>query len=649
MNWSPSQLYFGADYNPEQWPKKSWPDDIKAMQDLGVNMVTLGVFSWSLLEPREGVFEFGWLDEIVGLLHEGGIRIDMATATASTPAWLTEKYPSVAAVNRDGVRLSHGGRQHYSPSSQVYRDKSLQLVEQMASRYAAHPALEMWHVNNELGCHTPHCYGDEAAQRFRLWLEAKYETVESLNHAWRTQFWSQRYGSFGEINPPRTTALGTFPNPGQWHDYMHFSSDQLLELFIAERDVIRRFDSTHPITTNFMSMRHISAMDYWKWAKEVDFVSTDHYAEADNDTAHIELAFQADLTRGLAGGQPWLLMEHSPAAVNWQPRNRPKDSAETVRHAMSHIARGSQGVMFFQFKQSQGGSERFHSAMVPHVGTKSRVYRTMASLGQSVSHLDGLAGQITTPAQVAIVFDYQSWWALQQPNLPSIDLDYAALAHDWYGSLYHQGIRVDFIDPDAPVETWAQYPLVLAPMLHVVGESRLQTIDEFVSHGGVFLTSFFSGVADQNLAVHLGGYGGELIQKVCGVRVEEFVPLAAEEVVDLSNGWRSRVWSESATAITAETVATYHSSGIAQGGVALSRNPHGDGEAWYLGTALTASGLAELITDLCARAGVVADSLASSEVIARGPHTAVINHSENAVSWRNTLVNPGDVEWFTEQ
>ncbi len=231
---------------------------------------------------------------------------------------------------------------------------------------------------------------------------------------------------------------------------MHFSSDQLLELFVGERDTIRRIDDTHPITTNFMSMRHISAMDYWKWAREVDFISTDHYAEADNPDAHVELAFEADLTRGFAGGKPWLLMEHSPAAVNWQPRNAPKDSDEILRHAMSHIARGSNGVMFYQFKQSQGGSERFHTAMVPHIGEDSRVYRSMKELGSRVAELDALSPRATAPAEVAMVLDYHSWWALQQPNLPSVDLDYPNTLHSWYATAHDLGISVDFIDPDSP-------------------------------------------------------------------------------------------------------------------------------------------------------------------------------------------------------
>ena len=645
MEWTPNRLYFGADYNPEQWPRESWSSDIRQMQDLGVNMVTLGVFSWALLEPREGMYEFGWLDEIVELLHDGGIRIDMATATASTPAWLTEAYPSVAAINREGVRLAHGGRQHYSPSSQVYREKSLQLVEQMASRYAKHPALEMWHVNNELGCHTPHCYGDEAAERFRQWLKKRYASVEQLNARWHTKFWSQNYGSFEEVNPPRLTAAGTFSNPGHFQDFMHFSSDQLLELFVGERDTIRRIDDTHPITTNFMSMRHISAMDYWKWAREVDFISTDHYAEADNPDAHVELAFEADLTRGFAGGKPWLLMEHSPAAVNWQPRNAPKDSDEILRHAMSHIARGSNGVMFFQFKQSQGGSERFHTAMVPHIGEDSRVYRSMKELGSRVAELDALSSRATAPAEVAMVLDYHSWWALQQPNLPSVDLDYPNTLHSWYATAHDLGISVDFIDPDSPLDRWRKYKAVLLPMLHIVDEARFTTIDAYVEGGGHILTSFFSGVADSSLAVHLGGYGGSLLSTTCGVRVEEFVPLREGESLELSNGWSASLWSEKAEPLTAEVIARYSTSGVSSSSAAVSKNTRGSGEAWYVGTQLDRDSQLVLMEQFVAPLSIERDGNSLLELVRRGDQRVVINHARESADCNGVEVPGGAVTW----
>ncbi len=642
MTWSAPRLYFGGDYNPEQWPRDSWRGDVEQMQRIGVNLVTLGVFSWASIEVSDGDYRFDWLDDAMDVLHDGGIRVDLATATASPPAWLTTQYPSVCAVTRDGVRLSHGGRQHYSPSSAIYRQKSVQLVEQIASRYAKHPALEMWHVNNELGCHTPHCFGEESAQGFRDWLRERYESVERLNDAWQTRFWSQLYHSFDEVEPPRTTSAGTHPNPGQMQDFMHFSSDTLLEQYLAERDAIRRFDSTHPITTNFMSMRHISALDYWKWAREVDFVSTDHYAEAHNPKAHIELAFQADLTRGFAGGKPWLLLEHSPAAVNWQPRNAPKTSSETIRHAMSHIGRGSEGVMFFQFKQSRGGSERYHSAMVPHVGEDSRVFRTMEELGRRIGELEPIAGAPTSPASVAMALDYHSWWALQQANLPSTDLDYVGLVHQWYEALYDLGIGVDFIDPDSSLETWQVYDAVLLPLLHIVEDDRLRVISDYVSGGGRILTSYFSGTADCKLNVHLGGYGGELLRDVCGVFVEEFVPLREHETLTLSNGWRGSVWSERAHCLTAIDIACYRFGDIVESSVAVSKNSYGSGQAWYVGTLLEPDNLAALLGTFLEGLPIRLRGDGSMEILERGGRSIVINHAPTAGEYSGYLVSAGD-------
>jgi beta-galactosidase len=309
----PSQLFYGGDYNPEQWSREVWLEDMRLMREAGVNLVTLGVFSWANIETSDGVYEFGWLDEIINLLHENGIGVDLATATASPPAWLTISHPEVLPVNYHGTRLSHGGRQGYCISSPIYKAKSGQLARKLAERYASHPAIKMWHVNNEYGCHNPICYCDVSALAWRVWLQKKYQNLDELNLAWGTNFWSQRYHRWEEILPPRETPVGTYPNPSMVLDYRRFSNDEILDLYLNERDEIRALDAVHPITTNFMSMKHTNVLDYWQWAGEVDFVATDHYLMADDRRNYVDLAFQADLTRGFAGGKPWLLMDIQPA------------------------------------------------------------------------------------------------------------------------------------------------------------------------------------------------------------------------------------------------------------------------------------------------------------------------------------------------
>ena len=644
MTWKPSKLYFGADYNPEQWDPSTWHDDVLAMRDMGVNMVTVGVFSWAVIEPKPEKYEFGWLDDVMDLLHNAGVMVDLATATASPPPWLPLLDPSVCAVRPDGAHYSHGGRQHYSASSRTYREKAAQLVDQMAARYSSHPALEMWHVNNEYACHVPQCYGLEAEKAFRKWLIDRYATIDELNDAWQTRFWSQHYSDFEQVAPPRL--VSATPNPGQVLDFQRFSSHQWLELFRLEKSMIRRHDHIHPITTNFMTMRHFSSLNYWDWVDEVDFVSTDHYADASDSDRHIELAFHADLTRGLAGGKPWLLMEHSPSAVNWQPRNAAKSDGEILRHSLSHIARGSNGAMFFQFKQSRGGSERFHAAMVPHVGRESRITRAMTRLGASIKDLNHLNNETVEQAKVAIIWDYESLWALTLENLPSVDLNYFESVFRMYRALFALGVRVDILPASAQAEDLAHYTLVVAPTLHLIDDTFETTVSEYVNDGGNLITGYFSAVADRAGRVRLGGYGGELLRRVCGVAVEEFAPLQKDETVELTNGYQAQVWSEVATALTATPIARYPSDYPVSGGsIALSRNLYGKGTAWYVGTELADHSMEAFLSGVMEQLGISGLGSKHVEVVVRGTTQIVINHSDEPVLVGEAEVGAGG--WTT--
>lgn len=626
----PSQLFYGGDYNPEQWGRDVWLEDMRLMREAGVNLVTLGVFSWANLETADGVYEFGWLDDIINLLHENGIGVDLATATASPPAWMTIANPEVLPVNYHGTRLSHGGRQGYCISSPIYKAKSGQLAAKLAERYAKHPAIKMWHVNNEYGCHNPICYCDVSALAWREWLQERYATLDALNLAWGTNFWSQRYHAWDEILPPRETPVGTYPNPSMTLDYRRFSNDQILDLYRNERDKIRAFDTVNPITTNFMSMKHTSVLDYWQWAPEVDFVATDHYLIADDERNYVDLAFQADLTRGFAGGKPWLLMEHSTSAVNWQERNVAKAEGEMLANSLSHVARGSNGAMFFQWRQSISGSEKFHSAMVPHTGEQSRVWQNVKELGSKLNELNVLAGTETEPAEVAMIFDYQSWWALSQRNLPSTSISYPELAHDWYRALWDLGVRVDFVAPGSTAAELAKYKVVLAPMLYLLSDEAERELIQYSTSGGSLVVSYFTGISNDVDAVKLGGYGGALVRDHLGVFVDEFAPVRLTETVTLSNGLSGSEWTQFAKVTTATQLAGYVG-GVAAGSTALAQSP--SGRDWYLGTRLDDASNATLFADLMSQLGINRSGGQGTEVIRRGQLEISIDHNTNSVSW----------------
>nr|BFE81029.1 hypothetical protein GCM10020093_036300 [Planobispora longispora] len=329
-------IAYGGDWNPEQWPEETWTEDVALMREAGVTRVSVGIFSWALLEPAEGVYDFGWFDRALDLLAGAGVEACLATPTAAPPPWFGHAHPEALPVDADGRRLHHGSRQGFCPSSPVYRDKALEIAERVARRYAGHPALAMWHVHNEYGCHNARCYCDTSAAAFRDWLRGRHGTLEALNDAWGTAFWSQRYGDWEQILPPRATP--SFTNPGQQLDFRRFSSDALVELYTAERDLLKKITPEVPVTTNLMAGAHMD-MDCRSFAAEVDVVATDHYLIGEREEPHVDLAFAADYARSLNGGRPWLLMEHSTSAVNWQPRNFAKTPGELRRNSLAHLAR----------------------------------------------------------------------------------------------------------------------------------------------------------------------------------------------------------------------------------------------------------------------------------------------------------------------
>ncbi|WP_225848174.1 beta-galactosidase [Streptomyces sp. HPF1205] len=596
-------LGYGADYNPEQWPREVWPQDIRLMREAGVTVVTLAVFSWARLEPAEGRWDFGWLDEVMDLLHEAGISVDLATATASPPPWLAERHPEILPVNASGQTLWPGGRQHWRPTSPVFRAYALRLVEKLATRYGGHPALAAWHVNNELGCHNVHDYSDDAARAFRTWLRARYGTLDALNHAWSTSFWSQVYGDWQQILPPRLAAAPV--NPTQQLDFKRFSSDALKDHLRAERDLLRRLTPDIPVTTNFMVMGGgQDAMDYADWAAEVDFVANDHYV-VPGPQALDELSFSANLTSGIAGGRPWFLMEHSTSAVNWQQVNVAKRPGELARDSLLHVAHGADAVCFFQWRQSAGGAEKYHSAMVPHAGADSDVFRAVTALGRTLADLAPVAGSVRRPARAAILFDWESWWTAELDSHPTSRLRYRQEALDWYSAFLDLGVRADVITTRADL---TGYDLVVAPVLHVVPRALADRLTAFAEGGGHLVTTYFSGIVDENDHVWLGGHPGAL-RDLLGIRVEEMAPLLDGESVPLDDGGTGTLWTDrvKVTDPSVSVVASYAAGDLA-GGPAVTRRPlPGGGSATYVSTRLGPQGLGPLLARLLDAAGIRGD------------------------------------------
>lgn len=630
-------LAFGGDYNPEQWPREVWREDVALMREANVNMVSVGIFSWALIEREEGVYTFDWLDRVLDLLHENGIFVDLADATASPPPWFSHRYPESLPVSADGVRLGYGSRQAFCASNADYRRAAASLTRAIVERYAEHPAVVMWHVHNEYGCHNQPCYCDASAEAFRRWLRERYQTVDALNAAWATAFWSQHYTDWAQITPPRRS--GAQLNPTQQLDFARFSSDELLECCRAEVAIIHELAS-QPVTTNFMgfSMGLTQPVDYWRWADELDLISNDHYLAAEDERNFQELAMTADLTRGWAGGEPWLLMEHSTSAVNWQSRNLAKAPGELLRNSLQHAARGADGILFFQWRQSVAGAEKFHSALVPHAGTDSAVWREAVELGHALQAIREVVGSRVVDARVAILHDTDARWASEIDSHPSVDASSQAETRRWHDAFYRLGLSTDI---RRSTDELGGYALVIVPMQYLVTDAAAERLRTYVEGGGHVVITYFSGIVDENDRVRTGGYPGAF-RDLLGVRMEQFAPLRAGGTVALSdgaagmrNGATGIIWSEQGRSTGAQVLATF-TSGVAAGSPAITRNDVGDGRAYYVATALQHPHLTELAASIAREAGLEPLELPDGvEVTRRGDGertwTFVINHSDQTV------------------
>ncbi|MEV7252856.1 beta-galactosidase [Streptomyces cyaneofuscatus] len=635
-------LAFGGDYNPEQWPEAVWREDVRLMREAGVTLVSIGIFSWALLETEEGSFDFGWLDRVLDLLHEYGIRADLATPTVTPPAWFYRAHPDALPVTREGTRYAFGSRGAICHSNPAYRSAAARITTAVASHYADHPALALWHVHNEYGAPVSACFCDGCAAHFRRWLAARHGTVDALNEAWGTAFWGQHYTSYEQIDPPRLTP--GVCNPAQQLDYKRFTDATMRENFCAERDILHRITPGVPVTTNFMTaLSQCESVDYWAWGREVDLVSNDHYLITDGRRTHVNLAMAADLTRSVAGGAPWLLLEHSTSGVNWQPRNPAKAPGQMARNSLANVARGSEGAMFFQWRQSRRGSEKFHSAMLPHGGTETRVWREVVRLGADVGALACLKGTRTV-ADVAMVWDWHSWWAQGAEGQPSVDHDPRERAESFYEVLYDRHLTVDFAHPEADLSA---YPLVVVPALYLATESAGNNLRRYVEGGGTLVVSYFSGIVDENDAVHPGPCPGAL-REVLGLTVEEWSPLLPGCTVRIKGpGGASAdadVWSEFVVPKGTQSVWSY-ADGPAAGSPAVTRHRSGAGSAWYLSTRLGPRELDTVLRGAFADAGLPSrDELPHDvEVVRRsgesGEYLFIVNHSSEPV--RVPLPGPG--------
>lgn len=510
------KILYGGDYNPEQWPEEIWAEDMRMFALAHIDVVTLNVFSWAALQPDEVTYDFSKLDKIMAYVKENGLKVCLATSTAAHPAWMARKYPDILRTEHNGMKRKFGSRHNSCPNSPTYRKYSTELAKQLAERYKDYDNIVAWHISNEYG---GECYCENCEKAFRVWLRKKYGSLEELNRVWNTSFWGHTFYDWDDVVVPDMRSEefawdGLRTNfQGISLDYRRFNSDSLLECFDLEKEAIRAY-SDIPVTTNLMGF--YKPLDYQKWAKHMDFVSWDSYPSFGGEIE--ENAMAHDLVRGLKQGQPFALMEQTPSVSNWHIYCALKRPGVMRLLSYQAIAHGSDTVMFFQMRRSIGACEKYHGAVIDHVGNENtRVFREIAALGAELENLGDTLLSGRTAAKTAIVFDWDNWWASEFSAGPSKSINYHREVYQYYKALLNLHIPVDIIGVE---DDLSKYQLVIAPMLYMCKDGFDQKIRTFVKAGGTFLTTYFSGYVENHDLVITGGYPGRL-RDILGIWVEE--------------------------------------------------------------------------------------------------------------------------------
>ena len=495
------KLLHGGDYNPEQWLDR--PDilaqDIELMKKARVNTVTLGVFSWSVLEPEEGVFNLDWLADIIHNLYANGIRTILATPSAARPAWLAHKYPEVRRVRADRVRELYNRRQNYCYTSPIYHEKVRIIDQKLAQRFGDDPAVILWHISNEMGgdCHCALCQAE-----FRRWLQARYGTLAALNKAWNARFWSHDYTDWEQIESP--APQGENAVQALALDWKRFVSDRHIDFLKFERDTVKEIAPNAKFTVNMMY--RFDGIDYFKMAKEIDVASWDNYptwhkpSETVEETA-LDTAMMHDLFYSMED-KPFLLMESSPSFTNWQPVSKQKKPGIAELAALQTVAHGADSVLYFQWRASRGAEEKLHGAVIGHDGREdARSFTETAQVGQELETLAEITA-VKREKQAAIVHDWQNKWALEGSCGPrNAGMGYWDELKRHYNALAREGIAVEFVDQNADL---TGYGLVVVPMLYLLTDAFAKKLCAFAQNGGTVIVTYWSGVVDESDLCRLG-------------------------------------------------------------------------------------------------------------------------------------------------
>jgi len=482
-------MRLGVCYYPEHWPSSMWAADAAEMKSIGLSLVRIGEFAWSKLEPKEGEFDFEWLDKVFEVLNSEGLQVILGTPSATPPRWVLDKFPDLLAWAEDGRPRDFGSRRHYCHSHEEYKQLAAEMAERLAKRYGKHPALYAWQTDNEYGCHdTVRSYSPAAKKAFQQWLSEKYNNITVLNQRWGNVFWSMEYRSFDEIGLPNLTV--TEPNPSHKLDFYRFCSDQVVVWNQAQLAAIRAY-SEKPIFHNYMG--RITEFDHFKLGEDMEIATWDSYPlgfledRSDRDEAFRHKyqhsgdpdfqAFHHDIYRAVGKGR-WGIMEQQPGPVNWAPYN-PAPAKGMVRvWTLEAMAHGAEFVAYFRWRQLAFAQEQMHSAIKRPDNRPTEVLEEIRAISKELISFPSYENgkNKTTKTSVGLIFDYESQWAWEvQPQ--GQDFDYFKLVYEFYCGLRQLGLDVDILPPDG--RSIDDYPMVLVPGLFSMNDKLLKALSSF--------------------------------------------------------------------------------------------------------------------------------------------------------------------------
>jgi len=571
----------GADYYPEHWDRERWPVDAELMEKAGIDVVRLAEFAWSKLEPEDGRYDFDWLDEVMDVLDKRGIKVVLCTPTAAPPAWLIEKYPDILPVLRGGQRMSFGARRHYCITNKTYHNYSERIIRKMAEHYKDNSQVIGWQVDNEFG--GPKCYCDGCRAEFQYWLKLKYKTLDNLNRSWGNAFWSHDYTSWEQIPLP----IVLYHNPAFDLDFRRFFSDMNVIYSDMQISLLKSITPDKFVTHNFMGL--FPGLDYYKLAKNYDFISWDNYPQKIENRFHVALSH--DVMRALKKKNFWI-MEQQCSYLTRQditPTLSPGEMRLWTYHSYAH---GAETVVYFRWRACTFGIEQFHSGILQHEGTgKSISYKEAMRIASEVHRIVPQVEGSRVISPVAIIYDYDNIWAnYAYQGTFSIYretpmYDYPGEILRFYRAIKRLGINVDIV---RPTDDFTNYRAVIAPLMYIVSDETVRNIKKYVEEGGTFIAGFRFGIKDENSNMVKAVLPGKL-RDLFGMSIYAWDNLRGRNVEvkdEDENTYQADTFADLITSEGAKIMARYNS-GWYTPYAAVTVNSFGRGKAYYVGCGLT--------------------------------------------------------------